>query len=241
LMYSVLHLAGLGSFNTSWNYWSSSETDLNNASIKNFYNGMSGFSAKNSISYARYARAIRSFTIQPETFKWKETSGAYSADINLVAGVQTTLTGYDIKIAFGSESGHVVADKWEFAQGAMRGLSIMDSAGEEYLEASAGVLNVAEITTDLINLKTFDDDSPGYTYLPNGIIIQWGHYESNNTAGGYSNTFAITFPTACHAVEPITTGAVSSGFAPTVISISASGFYSRQYDSWGGKYIAIGY
>ena len=112
-----------------------------------------------------YTLPIREFSVSAETFKWKETSGAYSADIDLIAGVETTLTGYDIKLAFSSESGHVVADKWEFTQGAMRGLSIMDSSGVEYLEASNGVLKV---TGDL-DLNG-DVDISGELEIHKGII-----------------------------------------------------------------------
>ena len=145
LIYNNLHLSGLGEFDGAsdgYDYWSSSEGHTSYAAAyaycHDFYTDLALMTEKDRTNYARNVRAIRTFTIPAETFKWKETSGAYSADIDLIAGVETTLTGYDIKIAFGSESGHVVADKWAFTQGEMRGLSIMDSAGVEYISASAG-------------------------------------------------------------------------------------------------------
>jgi hypothetical protein len=78
-----------------------------------------------------------------EYFQWREDSHAWSSDVEIVAGAQTTLTGYDIKIAFGSQLGHVLNDQWTFIQGSMIGLSIRDVAGVEYVHAEDGQWGIA--------------------------------------------------------------------------------------------------
>ena len=54
-------------------------------------------------------------------------------------------TNYGIKIKFTADYGHVVDDIWSFVQGAMRGLSIQDSSGTEYVEASNGGFNITKM------------------------------------------------------------------------------------------------
>ena len=51
-----------------------------------------------------------------------------------------SITGFGIDILFGNFTGHTVGNYWSFKQGAMRGLVITDSAGNEYFSASSGVI-----------------------------------------------------------------------------------------------------
>ncbi len=86
-----------------------------------------------------YVRAVRSFTLV-EQFAWNKDGGAFSADIDLIAGVETTLGANEITITFGASIGHMLDDIWSFTQGAMIGLSIKDAAGVEYFTAGNGEL-----------------------------------------------------------------------------------------------------
>jgi len=51
--------------------------------------------------------------------------------------------------------------------------------------------------TNTFNLGTASKTANGYTYLPNGLIIQWGRVVANSTS---SVTFPTSFPTACLSV-----------------------------------------
>lgn len=52
--------------------------------------------------------------------------------------------------------------------------------------------------TNTFNLGTASKTANGYTYLPNGLIVQWGRVVANSTS---SVTFPTAFPTACLSVE----------------------------------------
>jgi hypothetical protein len=91
---------------------------------------------------------------------------------------------------------------------------------------------------DFVNSKA----ASGYTYLPNGLIIQWGNNTSNNIV-----TFPIAFPNAVYSVQ-------ISGSSSAAVSIftangaSTSGFTSQAWDNAGSgvagrtfTWFAIGY
>jgi hypothetical protein len=71
-----------------------------------------------------------------------------------------------------------------------------------------------------VNLGQFASSivaGPGYTKLPNGLIIQWG---SATSAGGTPNltwTFPLTFPNQCNAVigQPGAAGSIATLLAQT--------------------------
>ena len=48
-----------------------------------------------------------------------------------------------------------------------------------------------------LSLKTFSASTNGYTYLPNGFILQWGLTGDIAGDNGVNVTFPITFPNAC--------------------------------------------
>jgi len=58
----------------------------------------------------------------------RETSGSWNTGHGINGSdMPLTLTGYDIVISFNLGAVHEVGDKWEFEQGAMKGLSIADN------------------------------------------------------------------------------------------------------------------
>ena len=97
------------------------------------------------------------------------------------------------------------------------GGGIIDASGGNQVP-SFTVNNGSTITTldvlstatvgGLLNLASpsggtgFSANSPGYTYLPNGLILQWGSYLGTMSHGSYYNpTFPIAFPHACLGVN----------------------------------------
>jgi len=80
----------------------------------------------------------------------------------------------------------------------------------------------------------------GWTYLPSGIIIQWGVIATG--ANPSPVTFPIAFPNACFkvvasATDPGTGGAVGAA-NPTTVGFSAR---AQSGAAVNGSYIAIGY
>lgn len=78
----------------------------------------------------------------------------------------------------------------------------------------------------------------GYTYIPGGIIIQWGPFAGSNV--GIVNTFALTFPNNCWSV--VVTG--SNAGQPTNVCkatlLTTVKFTGRCPAGEAGYYIAIG-
>jgi hypothetical protein len=96
---------------------------------------------------------------------------------------------------------------------------------------------------------------PGYTKLPNGLIIQWGESITSGATGSnvqLSVTFPITFPNACLFVLPggrddITSGQLTQT-AIKFVSSTTSGaifnsdsIYSQGNGNTYARYMAIGY
>lgn len=85
----------------------------------------------------------------------------------------------------------------------------------------------------------------GYTYLPSGIIMQWGTVNASH--GGTAAAFAIAFPTAC--VNVHVTGIENGGVQDfvSVDTVGAAGFNAYSSTRSGGAsntncyYLAIGY
>jgi hypothetical protein len=98
---------------------------------------------------------------------------------------------------------------------------------------------------DFTNSKTTN----GYQKLPNGLILQWGKYNSNVSESDYSITFPIVFPTACLNITGNVINTVGSGDYNTwvqVRSITATTAVIRiqAAESVGGNgfyWFAIGY
>jgi hypothetical protein len=77
----------------------------------------------------------------------------------MILGGTHDLTGFNITIAFASPIGHTLNDTWSFSQGSMRGMSVMDTNGLEYVSANNGVL-----ATKQLNL-------PGTTNIVYGAVF----------------------------------------------------------------------
>lgn len=58
--------------------------------------------------------------------------------------------------------------------------------------------NVFEMNRLLyMGTNTYNRATNGYSYLPNGVLLQWGRYDTTVIEGGVNVTFPIAFPNAC--------------------------------------------
>jgi len=84
--------------------------------------------------------------------------------------------------------------------------------------------NAVSISSNSLTLGTSSVAASGYTFLPNGLILQWG--TSTQTTGAGSVTFPIAFPTACFSVTMTLESATGIGTLDTG-TVSTSGFSPR--------------
>ena len=104
------------------------------------------------------------------------------------------------------------------------------------------------ITTDRLvsSLYTNSKSANGYTYLPNGVLIQWGTFATSGTT--YTLTYPIAFPSACTFVLPIRYAAGDTGGVVDIALVAGAsatlGLSSQVFSTvsgWSVYWIAIGY
>jgi hypothetical protein len=66
------------------------------------------------------------------------------------------------------------------------------------------------VATNTFTLGTSSATANGYTWLPNGILLQWGTVSANVTVG--DATFPVAFPTTCFSVTANRRVAGANGF-----------------------------
>jgi hypothetical protein len=73
-----------------------------------------------------------------------------------------------------------------------------------------------------LTLGTSDTSANGFTYLPNGLIIQYGNVDANTSVGDI--TFANVFPTGLYSLTVTTNiaGAYDSTYQSIVIASNTS-------------------
>jgi len=84
-----------------------------------------------------------------------------------------------------------------------------------------------------------DASANGYSYLPSGIIIQWGTVSANSSAG--NATFSVTFPTACRSVTMNAIGSDIYAHLAQFANTSTARIRTNSATSANVNYIAIGY
>jgi hypothetical protein len=72
-------------------------------------------------------------------------------------------------------------------------MQLSAGGGATLMSINATVVNCT--TNTALNLGSSSKAANGYTWLPNGVLMQWGITAANSTAG--NATFATAFPTAC--------------------------------------------
>lgn len=131
-----------------------------------------------------------------------DTEGAASSDdLDTINGgttgdvvkIRTTVNGRDVNIK--SSTGNILLPNDVDAR-----LSRSDNVIELILIGSFWV-QVSRSTTDDF---AFSKTTNGYTYLSNGMILQWGEYDrSVSTGGSVDITFPTTFPNNCFNVTNV--------------------------------------
>lgn len=85
--------------------------------------------------------------------------------------------------------------------------------------------------------------NPGWSFLPGGMLIQWG---TNTCASGTTISFPVTFSTACYSVQMTVAQNTTNRHFAYARSTSTTGFTTTQLDSGGSgetntfSWIAIG-
>lgn len=112
-----------------------------------------------------------------------------------------------------------------------------DNTGYYVDPASTSVLNVC-------NIGSVSKATSGYSYLPNGMIMQWGITGSLGAGGPYTVTFPLAFPNAGYFATNIPTVLNLVGqCAPTIASLSTANFtfYNETGTTNAFRWFAIGY
>lgn len=93
--------------------------------------------------------------------------------------------------------------------------------------------------TNTLTLGTSSATANGYTWLPNGILLQWGTVSANATIG--DATFPIAFPNECFSVTANRRAAGANGFV-TVIgqNTTVAQIRSANLTAVNCSYMAIG-
>jgi hypothetical protein len=116
-------------------------------------------------------------------------------------------------------------------------------------ELSVGELSVEELSVEELSVGESIADVNGYTYLPNGILIQWG-IDTSDVDGSHTITFPIPFPNNCFSVvvnHKLTGGwntDAKYGYPITAASYDTNGFVINRNDAASAtinlNYMAIG-
>ena len=91
--------------------------------------------------------------------------------------------------------------------------------------ANSSLVNATSVSVNSntgLTLGTSDTSANGFTYLPNGLIIQYGSVDANTTVGDI--TFANVFPTGLYSLTVTTNiaGAYDSTYQSIVIASNTS-------------------
>ena len=119
---------------------------------------------------------------------------------------------------------------------------------DETVGGNLEVNGTGTIVGDLF-LRNFQVGPNGYTYLPNGILIQWG-IDTSDTDGNHTITFPIPFPNNCFSVSvnhKLTGGWNTDekyGYPITAASYDTNGFVTNRNNAASAtinlNYMAIG-
>ena len=98
------------------------------------------------------------------------------------------------------------------------------------------------VTTNTgLTLGSSSKTANGYSYLPNGLIFQWGTVDANSSVG--NATFPIAFPTACQSVTVTGRSSTSNNFWLVSAANTTVAQIRSSVDSTAASvyYMAIGY
>ena len=132
---------------------------------------------------------------------------------NTSSGVITLSVGNSTVNAYGNSSVEVIANS--------SGNLVLTATTITLSNASANVIvgntTGLYVNTNVLNLGTSNNNANGYTYLPNGIKMNWGWVSANSSTAG-----AITFSSAY----------TTNAYVVTATSNSATATYQAAVVSW---------
>jgi hypothetical protein len=104
------------------------------------------------------------------------------------------------------------------------------------------ITGTGSVSTNTFNLGSSSKTANGYTYLFNGVIMQWGQVLANTVSGNV--TFSVSFPNAI--LQSVCTGNNTTSGEVSIEAQSVSGLQLRCEDTTNPanklvRYIAIGY
>lgn len=101
---------------------------------------------------------------------------------------------------------------------------------------SNAALKTVDVTTFIGDC---DPSSNGYTYIPTGVIIQWGTVAANSSSG--TATFAVTFPTQCKSVTLSVVGVDAYAHLASAANTSTARIRTNITATANVNYLAIGF
>jgi hypothetical protein len=113
--------------------------------------------------------------------------------------------------------------------------------GSATLQYATVYSNNASISSNTgLTLGTASKAANGYSYLPNGLLMQWGTVLANTTVG--NATFPIAFPSACQSVQMSVIGSANIAYhAATQNTTVAQIRTTSPTTTISVEYLAIGY
>jgi len=167
-------------------------------------------------------------------------------------GIVINYTNNDLTVNVGSVSGSGTYSDWKLAINAGSDASSVNGVSASQTP-QANTIPVADENGTLDdwlseNITNWQQDfsQNGYTKLPNGLIIQWGHKWVDYTDSNLDTiVFPISFPNACFVVVNATSGGscVSGVYNKNKNSFQADCFHIHDgaQDSINVYWIALGY
>ena len=123
------------------------------------------------------------------------------------------------------------------------------------IDASEALVSPVKLR-DAVNARFGGNLSTGWSRMPNGLLLQWGHLMSNTSSQGWA-VFPTAFTKQCIFIHTMSTKWTSATFSPIVFAESEFNdnlvkrtFYCRQIDgnsggsplnTWQVDWLAIGY
>ena len=179
----------------------------------------------------------------PNTLVRRDGSGNFSAGTITAAltGNSSTATALQTSRTINGTpfngSSNITTNSWGYSRnlaftGFATGNGNVDGSGNVSIELSMGSGFTTSKATN------------GYTYLPNGLIFQWGYLAAAANGGSFSTTFPVAFPTDTLQVSSTLLGVAESTITyvkTTTKTTTGATFYLDADNGSGINWFAIGY
>lgn len=184
--------------------------------------------------------ATNTLTLTNAASSYNVNTGSGAQTINTINGLasgQTAVIGISSNsnsATFTSGVGNVINPN-----GISLVLSSVNDKIEVYFDGTNAIVLNQWINKNFLASKA----AKGYTYLPNGLLFQWGTTSVAGADSTVSDTFAITFPNAVYSVTYApTAGTIAGQGSQGIQSLTTSGFdfYNGTDAPTAARWMAIG-